>query len=168
MIGFPEELLIFSADLIVSPACVLDGIEKLADLPRVQDHTINIQSGFRKFVGLVDDHKVALQNDAGLLLGVCVLSVHQEQIMVSDLKIEVIAHSCFFNKLRISASAWVVTVLTRALYADVGFDVSVQVKTVQIKTVAVQVILSQSIDGLTEFIGIMFDGGEVVILAAGT
>lgn len=42
MIGFPEELLILSADLVISPACVFDRIEKLADFARVQDDTVDI------------------------------------------------------------------------------------------------------------------------------
>ena len=76
MIGISEELLVFSANLIVSPACIFDRIEKLADFPRVQDDTIDIQSGFCQLVGLVDNHEVAVQDDAGLLLDVCIFTMH--------------------------------------------------------------------------------------------
>ena len=167
MIGISEELLVFSADLIISPACVFDRIEKLADFPRVQDHTIDIQSGFCQLVGLVDNHEVTVEDDARFLLCVGVLPMHQKQVVIRDLKVKVVTHSRFFNKLRISASAWVVAVLAGALHTDVGFDVGIQIDIVQIKPIAVQVILSQTVDGLAVLIRIMFDGGKVVIVALG-
>ena len=93
--------------------------------------------------------------------------MHQKKVMIRDLKVEMVAHSRFFNKLRVPASAWVVTVLAGTLDTDVGLDVGIQVKVVQVKASALQVIVSQTVDGLTELVGIMLYGGEIVIVAPG-
>ena len=93
--------------------------------------------------------------------------MHQKQVVIRDLKVEVVTHSRFFDELSVSASAWVVTILAGTLYTNIGLNVGIQVKTVQVEAGAVQIVIPQTVDGLTELIGIMLDGGEVVIVAPG-